>query len=391
MLQARSSEGKLMTLAMLTRMEIEHYRKDKFYCPTCNHPVMIKSGPKTIPHFAHYPQSNCPSSVGGEGPYHLKGKLYLYQWLQKQHLNVRLEKYLKSIQQQPDIYLTIQGKRIAIEYQCSRVNLRDIQKRNTGYLSLGITPIWILGANLFARKATYQLKIDQFILQFAHKFSEMIPLKLYFFCPQTIQLVTFNDLYFTHKNQAIGNLQFHQLNQLTFLDLFRDYLLPKKVLYELWKKEKHKFRLQPQQASYGQTRIWYQWLYLQNTHIEYLPSIIHLPIQSQYMMKSPLWNWQSRICLQVIQSKKVGSLFTIHECLHVIKGHMNDDHHFPLIQSRQHHPIREYLKLLKQLNYIKKVAKGTYRIIKEVQMHKHIDQSLKSDIVVMNELKKGNT
>src|SRR5690625_6633327 len=84
--------------------------------------------------------------------YHEKGKLLLYQWLKSQQLHVELEPYLKEIKQQPDILLLLQGKIIAIEYQCARIPIRDIQRRNNGYKQRGIIPIWILGAKQFKRQ-----------------------------------------------------------------------------------------------------------------------------------------------------------------------------------------------------------------------------------------------
>src|SRR5690625_1757035 len=172
MLQAQSKDGKFITLANLKKSEIEFHRKvSKFFCPTCKQPVMIKSGSKTIPHFAHYPNTNCPANTYGEGPYHKKGKLLLYRWLKKQKLNVSLEKYIPKINQQPDLFLTINEKKIAIEYQCSKISAQEILTRNRGYLNAGIQPIWILGANLFRRKTAYHLRLDQFTLKFVHQFS----------------------------------------------------------------------------------------------------------------------------------------------------------------------------------------------------------------------------
>lgn len=386
MLQAQSSEGKLITLAKLTSSEIEFYRKEtQFFCPTCQQPVMVKSGPQVIPHFAHYSKSKCPSRSGGEGPYHEKGKLILYQWLKSQNINVTLEKYLNDIDQQPDLFIKINHKRIAVEFQCARMSVRDIQKRNNGYQLAGIVPIWILGANLFKRKGKYHLKVDQYTLQFVHQFTSALPFKLYYFCPQSMKMVTFEDFYLTRKNQAIGNFRFFNLSQLRFPDLFWKQPFSKQKLYELWKLEKKKFRLQPQKQLYGQDRAWYQWLYLQNTHKEYLPSIVHLPVRNQFMMRSPTWNWQSRLYLQIINKRPLSSQFSMNECKKVLQKHLYNPNYFPLIKSLQN-PIRQYLKLLKHLKYIKQTKRNEYIIIKKPTFHKHVEESLKNDMIVIEQL-----
>src|SRR5690625_1059778 len=245
MLQTQTKEGRLVTLAQLTTSEIEFHREHtQFYCPTCRNPVMVRSGPQVIPHFAHYSQSDCPSFRRGEGPYHEKGKLLLYNWLKHQRLNVTLEKYIKEIDQQPDLYVQINQTKIAIEFQCSRIRLRDIQKRTSGYISAKIIPIWILGANVFERKSNYHLKIDQFTLQFIHQFSPQMPIKLFYFCPESLKILVFEDTYVTGRGRAIGNLQFYQLPKLKFTQLFKENPFSKKVLYNLWKSEKKNFRLQ---------------------------------------------------------------------------------------------------------------------------------------------------
>lgn len=386
MLQAKTNSGSVVTLALLTKAEIEFHRKHtEFFCRTCHHPVIIKAGPKIIPHFAHYPHSHCPSKLGGESPYHEKGKLMLYLWLKKQFENVTLEKYLPAIQQQPDIYLTIANKRIAIEYQCSRVDIRSIQQRNRGYLSAGIIPIWILGANLFARKGTYQLKIDSFLLQFAHQFNPSFPLTLFFFCPHSLQLVSFSDFFITNKNHAIGNINFSKLTTINFSQFFQQKHFARNTLYQLWKEEKRNFRLKQRYPAYGRTRAWHQWLYLQNTHIECLPSMIHLPISSQYLMKSPLWDWQSRLCLNLLEKKQAGFVFTLQTCIQRLQHHIHHDNYFPLIKP-QHQPVAEYLTLLKQLRIIEEVANHTYCIVTPIEFHRDLDQSLTSDNLVMEQL-----
>src|SRR5699024_11600971 len=85
------------------------------------------------PHFAHQAKQDCPANRGGEGPVHEKGKLLLYQWLKKHNVDVRLEHYLPNIQQQPDLFLQLNKQRIAIDYQCSKIPITQLQKRNKGY------------------------------------------------------------------------------------------------------------------------------------------------------------------------------------------------------------------------------------------------------------------
>ena len=386
MLQAQSNHGELMTLMSLTEDELERHRREcQFYCPVCKERVMIRSGQKVIPHFAHYPKSSCPEIKGGEGNYHEKGKLLLYQWLKSQHLHVELEPYLKEIKQQPDILLLLQGKIIAIEYQCARIPIRDIQRRNNGYKQRGIIPIWILGGNQFKRQGNNHLKIDQFTNQFIHQFSPKTSKRLFYFCPETLQLTIFQNFYFINASQAIGKFYFEKLNQMKFTDLFGERHLSKHNLYQLWKGEKRKFRLNNNQRIYGMHLAWRQWLYLQHTHLEYLPSLIYLPVSAQHLMKTPPWDWQSRLYMGIINPLPIGQQFSLKQVTGMLRNHFNERSQFPLIQSEEC-PILEYFHLLSLLGMIQKQSQEYYVKVKTVPFYRHIEAALEGDDMLMDEL-----
>ena len=391
MLQAKSNKGDLITLASLPMSEIEiHREQSQFYCPTCQEPVIIKAGTRVIPHFAHRSKVNCPSYEGGEGAYHEKGKLLLYQWLKSQGLNVALEVYLTEIKQQPDILLVINKKQIAIEFQCARIGIVDVQQRNEGYRKAGITPIWILGANRFKRQGSNSLKVDQFTQQFMHQFSTIHPLKLIYFCPDTLQLTLFQDIYLTRIGQALGKILFSKLTDLKFIDLFRQDSYSRRELFELWKREKKRFRLQYRKHLFGKEHAWHQWLYLKQTHLEYLPSIINLPVSHQFKMKSPLWDWQSRIVLNILDPLPIGSQFTLKRCEHELRGHLHYPNYFPLVRSTEN-PINQYLQLLEELKYIKQVTLTNYIKTSSIKHYEHIELSLEQDEQTLNKLILINT
>src|SRR5699024_10516134 len=120
MLEAHTETGHLLRLASLLRNEISILRKQqKFFCPSCHEEVIVKAGNYMIPHFAHQASSNCKLS-SDETAYHMQGKLLLKKWLKNQQINVKLEHYIEEIKQIPDIYMTIQKKKIVFEFQCAR-------------------------------------------------------------------------------------------------------------------------------------------------------------------------------------------------------------------------------------------------------------------------------
>lgn len=385
MLKARSSNGLIVLLSALTQQELDYARKnERFFCPICKKSVIVKAGKKVIPHFAHRSKTDCPSS-GGEGPYHEIGKLMLYQWLKSQHLQVKLEPYLSEINQIPDIYLKLNNKNIAIEFQCAKVDIQSIQQRNIGYQKIGIIPIWLLGANQFKRLGQHQLQVNSFTQQFIHQFSSEYPRTLYYFCPDTFQIAIFQDMHFFRNTAAFGTFTFRKMNQIRFPDLFPTQHFPKLKVYHLWKREKKRFRLAGRHDVRGRARHWQQWLYLNHISIDHLPSIVYLPISSQYLMKTPLWDWQSRFSIDILHPLKIGERFSIKAGEYRLRPYIKSAFDYPLIPSYQS-PIEEYVKLLEQLSIVKQISSHEYIKTKPIRFHSHIEDALIADISLMNKL-----
>ena len=387
MLQAKSDKGTFVTLARLTRTEINRIKQEKelFFCPICKDQVIIKAGSKMIPHFAHLSISNCPSHEGGEGTYHEKGKLLLYQWLQHQQLDVTLEAYIPEINQRPDMLLQLNGRRIAIEYQCARIPVSQIKQRNEGYKKAGIIPIWIIGANRFKRQTKHHIKLDQFITHFIHQFTHAFLPTLFFFCPISLQFITIQDLYYTNIRQTIGRISANYLTQMHFPDIFRQQPFLPREIFQLWKREKQRFRLRQNNRLYGRELAWHQWLYIKGTNREYLPPIIHLPVKAQYWMKTPTWDWQSRLCLELLHPMPTGQVFSLKSCQRLLQRHLFHRHEFPLISSATD-PIEQYLQLLVQLDILQQCASHTFKKINTIPFYKHIEAALIGDERLMNQL-----
>ncbi|WP_186575727.1 competence protein CoiA [Aquibacillus kalidii] len=383
MLQAKNQKGIVQSLVSLTKHEIEDCRKrNSYFCPICEERLLIKAGDKMIAHFAHQSKSRCPESLHGEGEYHEKGKLELYNWLRKQGLQVQLEAYLPEIKQRPDILLTIGNKKIAIEYQCAKIPRAVFLARNKGYQKLGIHPIWILGGNKLSRKGKSSLYINSSDQIFLHQFATYTPLTIYFFCPNVQQFAIVQHVYLTGRKCAYGQFYFSILGKLRFTDLFTSYPLDSKVFTEFWTNEKLLLRNRPLVSRSRQERQWKQWLYLNHFYQSTLPSIIHLPIQSQWRMKSPPWVWQSRLWYYAVFEKKTVFL---DQCMLLLKQHIQTPQLFPLIKLTPN-PIEEYLNLLTKLKYLQRRAPNTYEVIKQPRTYKQVESVLSEDKCILNEL-----
>lgn len=386
MLQARLENGRLITLSTYTRNEIDHFRTHvTFYCPICHEKVIIRAGPYTIPHFAHQQRTICPSAEGGEGIYHEKGKLLLYEWLRRQTKRVSLEHYISDIRQRPDIYLPLKNKQIVIEYQCARIPLDHLKQRSRGYIDANIHPIWILGANQFKRIGQRYLKIDPFTLRFIHQFNPQSSTQLYYFCPNTLQFMIASDLYSTNRRTAMAKFRFFKMDTIRFNDLFHNAFLPALERNQLWAKAKRNFRIGDGKRPQGKELTWRQWLYLKKLAIENLPSEIYLPVSSSFLMTSSLWDWQSRLCLDLIEPLKIGQSFSISRCFQLLRSHLQSETNFPLI-TRGSHPITAYLELLCRLNILERVSDTHYKKITSFHFHKNIEEAIMRDMQIMSKL-----
>lgn len=129
-------------------------------CPGCEDPVFLKRGPKILPHFAHYAGADCRQFSEGETTRHLLGKQRLYAWLTNQDISVEMEAWLPELQQRPDLLVTYDNRRIALEYQCSPIPFYRLKERTEGYTQNGYEVYWICGIDYVP--ATYTEKIAAF-------------------------------------------------------------------------------------------------------------------------------------------------------------------------------------------------------------------------------------
>lgn len=142
-LTAKREDGTIVILSSEMRKdELRRWRKtDTFFCPQCDEAVQLKVGEIVIPHFAHKKDATCKHLFSeGESKEHLEGKQHLYDFFKKNMVGVKLEPYIQTLSQRPDLLVN----NIPIEFQCSTIPVHQVHSRTTGYISLGMNPIWIV-------------------------------------------------------------------------------------------------------------------------------------------------------------------------------------------------------------------------------------------------------
>ena len=115
-------------------------RSERYYCPICKEQLILRCGIKVTPHFAHPSGQIHLKHKGGETEQHLKMKQGLFEILTQYYENVRLEPYLSSIRQIPDITI---NQRWAIEIQLSPIDVETMQLRTAGLRGIGYKVVWV--------------------------------------------------------------------------------------------------------------------------------------------------------------------------------------------------------------------------------------------------------
>lgn len=378
MFQALNKNGELVTLASLTKEEIEQIRKqEQFFCPECHDLVIVRAGPHVTPHFAHYHTSHCTFSTNGETDDHRNAKLLLYQWLRDQQINAKLEFFIPEINQRPDIFFSYKQKLFVFEFQYSLTDLTSIQKRNEGYRKNGIIPIWFLDIRLLKSLSTNVLQLNDWTLQFMHQFSHQLPTTLYFYDVNNNCLTTITDIHLINRRRAIASFTEKKLSQLTFRKIFSNKRLDKQALFKVWHKEKRNFRLAAYQV-YGKELKWRKWLYQRRQFIDYLPSIIHLPIPNQHFFNVPPWYWQSHFIIDFLDPIPIGQNISLTQMKRFLSPFLYKKNEYPLLPQNDF-PFIPYLQLLNDLNYVERVDNETFMKKRKIQFYHHIEKAIIGD------------
>ncbi len=152
MLVAYGPEGQPVIAEGIDLAQLKHWsQKDLLYCPNCRGIVHVRGGPekRTQIHFAHQ-RGECSWSTESETERHLRGKIVLAGWLQKQfpQASISLEKRLPEPNRIADIFVTYaDGRQWAFEFQCAPLDIGEWQQRHTAYCKANIQDTWIIGSN----------------------------------------------------------------------------------------------------------------------------------------------------------------------------------------------------------------------------------------------------
>jgi competence protein CoiA len=342
---------------------------EDFVCPICGENVLLKLGNQRIFHFAHKQGGACRDFYENESVYHMEGKRQLYQWLIKQRIPAALEYYDREIQQRPDIMFQYNGKKYALEFQCSSIPERLFTKRTKTYLQNGYIPIWLLANSQMHLKKKNIVALSTFQYFFLRPSSSG---KFYIpsYCPDHHQFHFFDSITPYSIKNAFSNHSLYPLHKIDFQELLEPEI-GSPVNLPCWNREIEKYNLNWSLYPSQQHKSFFQEIYNNNLNLFLLPPVIGLPVPHAVLIQTSPIIWQTYLYLDIIASKRTNDFITLQE----INFHFKKRQHRKEIvlrklpQLEQSNPLTafiEYILLLEQLGIISRTDETTFQLNRKI-------------------------
>ncbi|WP_179134550.1 competence protein CoiA family protein [Oceanobacillus timonensis] len=373
MQRAVNKQGESILLFRQSQKTIAEWKQDKgrFYCPACQKKVIIRSGEKVIPHFAHLPYRECLLGGGGEGAYHERGKLQLFKWLSRFDMQVELEVYFPEISQRADIFIQVDQKKIAVEFQCARIAQEEIINRMEGYKTIGIESIWILGAKYLKQKGAYTFQANHFLDTFIRSSPNKHYPQLFFYDPFISEMAVLHHLYPLQTSKIFAKQLVYPLHQLHFKHLFQKEKIPGSFT-AYWVKEVRYLRTKIEK-SYGTIYQLRRWLYNKGYLFQCLPSICFMPIPYHTSVPAPFYKWQTELYVSCLAHLKTGDRVEIAELENLLYSFYSKD----MIDFSD--ALQHYLQLLHQSGYIEIRSSTILRTNQKITSYSSQEKAFQGD------------
>lgn len=390
MLSAKNGKGTMINLwdkQWDATILMQVRREETFYCPVCENPLDLKIGSMKVPHFAHQKNKACTIETEPESEYHLNGKLQLYKWLKGQGvLSAKLEQYLPSISQRPDVLFKDRNRYTAIEYQCSVIPATLLSKRTSRYKQAGIEAMWILGAKKIARLSSHTFRISPFQWLFTRTGETPLdPPFIFTYCSEMQAFLILEHLSPFSKQIFFAIPKYLPLNQTSISDLQCPTSNSIKPHLFKWIQLIKSHRLKPALHLSPELILLQKELYeKKQIPLSHLPSEAFLPINTGYLFDSRIYFWQTKILLFIDQIQK-HTIFTFEEVTREIRMDaslkVRELSHLKMLPIGA--PIHEYLETLSHMGMLQRVHKNKYVKQREITWQCASADLLKRDEVVI--------
>jgi competence protein CoiA len=375
LLTAQTKSGTIFSLGTAYKKEnlLIIRNNEEFFCPACGERVSLKLGNQRIYHFAHRSGTICRDFYESETLYHMKGKLQLYQWLERQGIPAALEYYDSRIKQRPDIVFHYGGNKYALEYQCSPIPEDIFNKRTAAYDQQNYIPLWIMGSKHMKVKRSNIFSLSNFDYFFLRKTKDnhlIIPS----YCPEEKQFKILSSIYPYSIKNALANITHHPIEQTVIQDILAPKITTQHSLVK-WLKEIEKFTLNWSLHPSPDLNQILREIYMHNLNLYLLPPEIGLPVSHSLLIQTPPIIWQTYLYLDVLQDKIPNDLLD----LRIVERQYNKrmmkkeiiNRNIPQLPKEQSfNAVKDYFLQLERLGILTKKSETVFQLQTQILIPK---------------------
>lgn len=372
-------ENQINLFEMKSRSDSFEVKKlGPFKCPICKKQVLLKSGLKRRAHFAHISVTEC-DNARKESKEHYDGKYDLYEYFKSKVGKVYIEKYLHSIQQRPDILVEANKNVICIEYQCSIIPLQQIIDRTKSYHDISLKVLWILGMNMYLQKSKFTYSINSLAIYCLGNSKHST---LSFYDPSKKTFVKLSSLIAFSPTIFVGMKTSYKIENCNPSQLISQVIIDKNDFVITWCALKRSYR--QKQHLYYKDNFYPLKEQLYNLRIDYLPAVIGVPLESNFLLNEHCIVWQGILFLNFIHAKKIGEMIYVKEVkdflLQQIEAgiwRVNIVSHKDL--SNLENCVENYIHFLEQIGIVKQIKNGKIMKIADAIIPKSFQHALDED------------
>lgn len=392
MLTAVNEKGTMFSLAEKEHQALPKLRNKRFYCPVCKEPLVLKAGAVRIPHFAHRIKSRC-FTTEPETNQHLQGKKDLFRFCSDNGYKPFLEQYLPEIQQRPDVLAIKNGRRFALEYQCTPISVRDIQQRSNRYFKIGITPVWIAGGYPFTKKLNNSVyALSDYYWSLTKRTDAGITLTSYEPANHILYVLS-NIVPLTSKKA------FARLDRIPLTNCSVPLYLQNKVdsfPYFLWFKERKRWIEQKVRYGHIGHDRFLKNVYESGNNPFLLPAVSGLPVSYSESFASHPIEWQFYIWIDCLQKLHDGKKISLKYILYKLQQRIDCGdlllRNLPLHDQRNwKRAVSYYLHLLADLFYLRSAGEDLFVKQKMISKLSHMDDRTEEKNICDLLVKKSST
>ncbi|WP_186306538.1 competence protein CoiA [Siminovitchia fortis] len=390
MLTALNKEGELFTLSGDMRNRVPQLRKhERFFCPVCKEPLILKAGHVRIPHFSHRHHSQCIETASEpESPRHLQGKLDLFEWCRSNQLAVSLEHYLSDIRQRPDLLVEKAGRQFAVEFQCTPISVQSVERRSLQYLSSGIIPIWIVGGQPFhKRRANDMFEMTEYLWSQTMRNNGQTMLAGYE--PESGRGFLLTNITPYTSRKVFARLHQWPISKIKYP--FPSFPARTNFPYKNWPDEKMNWI--QQKVRYGNLMrdSFLRAVYMEGSNPFLLSPLIGLPVKYMESFISHPAEWQFFIWSDCLKKLGTGKNISLKYVNYKLRERISNGdiicRTLPLHDENQwEKSVRDYFRLLEELFYFQRAGKDLYRMIQVIPWPSHVEEAKLWDIDIHDTL-----